>query len=87
MRRPECPNWKSAIEAIDDDVYCWQCIDTLVLKIHGNPQESVITDVRPSQTIRTQDAQFANGIGDINAQSIVNQLKKEESFCSKCTIY
>ncbi len=80
-------NWEEAIDKIDNKVYCWQCIEELVVTIHGCPSYSQITDNANPPAPTFGGPESASGIDDSNVSSIAESLKNKESFCSKCTIY
>ena len=85
--RPKRDNWQAVIDAIDSDVYCWQCIKQLNIKIHGNPYMAVITDAQKRERIASGDLSVDNTMNLSNVDIIINQLLKQETFCSECTIF
>ena len=85
--RPESDNWQSVVDAIDSDVYCWQCIGQLNIKIHGDPSMAIITKETWRNPEYTGDVNSDNAMVISNVNLIIDKLLNQESFCSECIIF
>ena len=72
--KPKGETWDDLMDQIDSEVNCFQCIENLVIIAHGCDVYSEITD-------------SGDTISPLNAADIIKGLVRQETFCSKCTIY
>lgn len=77
-------NFRTLIDIIDDSIYCYECIGSLRIVLHGNIDGTIATFSTTSVFSYNTDASI---ITEANARVLFKKLMDEEDFCSKCEIY
>lgn len=77
-------NFQTLIDIIDDSIYCFECIGSLRILLHGN--EEGTRSSFGSTNVFSYDTN-ASIITEANARVLFEKLMDEEDFCSKCEIY